>query len=130
MVLGTGTLFPLQAAAAGAGVVAADLDDADRLALGCALCAGCAVARHIALAGGFGHLLTLGGLARLAHFDSQQHLDAGLPDGIDHLVEHIKALDTVLDDGVLLAVAAQNDALTQLVHVINMVHPLAVYALE
>ena len=36
----------------------------------------------------------------------------------------------VLDDRVLLAVAAQNDALTQLVHVINMVHPLAVYTLE
>ena len=131
VVLGAGTLLPFKAAAAGAGVVAADLDDADGLALGGTLGTGCAVAGHEALTGGLGHLLPLRGRsARTAHLDGQQHLDAGLADGIDHLVEHVKALDAVLNDGVFLAVAAQRDALTQLVHVVNMVHPLAVYTLE
>ena len=52
------------------------------------------------------------------------------PDGIHHLVEHIKAFDAVFHHRVLLTVAAQRDALPQLVHVVDVVHPLAVYALE
>ena len=130
MVLGAGALFPFEAAAAGAGVVAADLDDADGLALGGTLGAGRTVAGHKALAGGLGHLLPLGGSARAAHLDGQQHLDAGFPDGINHLVEHVEALDAVLHNGILLAVAPQRDALPQLVHVVDVVHPLPVHALE
>ena len=61
MELGAGALFPLQAAAAGAGIVAADLDHPHGLALGGTLYAGGTVAGHKALTGGLGNLLPLGG---------------------------------------------------------------------
>ena len=60
MVLCTGALFPFEAAAAGAGVVPADLDDPHRLALGGTLGTGSTVAGHKALSGRLGHLLPLG----------------------------------------------------------------------
>ena len=61
MILGAGALFELQAAAAGARVVAANFDHTHRLTLGAALDAGCTVAGHKPLAGGLCHLFTLGG---------------------------------------------------------------------
>ena len=102
---GTGALFPLQAAAAGAGVVAADLDHPHRLSLGGTLDTGGAVAGRKALARGAGHLLPAGSSASLAHLDGKQHLDAGLPDGVHHLIERIKTLDPVFYHRVFLAIA-------------------------
>ena len=49
-----------------------------------------------------------------------------LADGGDHLIEHGKAFDAVLDHRVMLAVAAQAHALLELVHVVNVLHPLGV----
>ena len=174
MVLLAGALFPLEAAAAGAGIVAADLAHPHRLVGRAGHLAGCcrlgagalagqllAQGRHVGLVGGAGvgraqrgGRLRLGGRRRLgsrgglggglgrglrllgglglhrAHLDHQQHLDGVLPDGVHHLVEHVKALDAVFHHRVFLAVAAQGDALAQLVHVVDVVHPVAVDAAQ
>ena len=53
-----------------------------------------------------------------------------LADGGDHLIEHVKALDAVEHHGVFLTVGAQVDAAAQLIHVVNVVHPVAVNGLE
>ena len=53
-------------------------------------------------------------------------MDGILADRGDHLIEHGKAFDAVLDHRVMLAVAAQAHALLELVHIVDMLHPLGV----
>ena len=45
---------------------------------------------------------------------------------LDHLPEHIKRLDLVLDERIFLPVSPQSDALPQHVHRIEVIHPLGV----
>ena len=51
-------------------------------------------------------------------------------DLVDHLVKHIKSLALVFHNRVLLGVNLEADAPTQLMHGVDMVHPVAVYHLE
>ena len=48
-------------------------------------------------------------------------------DFLNHLVEHFEALLTISDDGVLLTVRFEPYAAFERVHVVDMVHPLAVH---
>ena len=48
----------------------------------------------------------------------------------DHLVEHIKALVPVFDDGILRAHRPQTDALTELIHRVDVIHPMLVDGAE
>ena len=47
-----------------------------------------------------------------------------------HLVEHVVALDLVFGDGVLVAVGAQTDAVAELIHRVDVIHPAAIHAGE
>ena len=117
--------FPFQAAAARAGIVAADLFLAsvfDRLldVIG--------NARRARLSG-LQHLFALRFFAG-AQLHRQHHARRILADGIDHRVEHIKALDSVFDDRILLAVSAQPDTALQLFAGVDVIHPLRVHVLQ
>ena len=72
----------------------------------------------------------LGRLGGDADLDGEEHLDGVLPDQVDHGVEHLAALHAELDDRVALGVGAQVDALFEVVHGVDVVHPLGVDILE
>ena len=109
----------LLAAAAGTGIVASDLLDLARLLLD----------RSVARSGSddaLGHALAL---------DLGLRLDAGgedaahrlVLDGVDHILKHGQGLLLVDVHGVLVAVGLQADALTQLGHGVDVIHPVFVH---
>ena len=58
------------------------------------------------------------------HVEEQLH--GLLLDGVDHGVVHLVALALVLDQGVALTHAAQADAILEVVHLVEVLAPLAV----
>jgi len=60
----------------------------------------------------------------------EEDADGLLHDVAGHLVEHVIAGHLVFDQGVVLAVGLEADALAELFHVVDVVHPLAVDDLE
>ena len=48
----------------------------------------------------------------------------------NHLIEHIKASHLVLNKRISLTVCLKSDTLTQLIHIIDMIHPLTVNHLK
>ena len=79
--------------------------------------------------GGLGHLLPLG-LLLGADLHRQHQMGGILPDGGDHLVEHVETLDAVHHHGILLPVGPQMDALAQLIHVVDVIHPVAIHCFQ
>ena len=63
--------------------------------------------------------------ARLIHT-----ADGILADEVNHLVEHVIAFNLIFGDGVLVAVSAQADAVAQLIHRVDVIHPAAIHAGE
>ena len=53
-----------------------------------------------------------------------------LGDAVCHRIEHIVSGHLVFNKGIALAVCLQSDTLTQLIHVIDVIHPLTVYCLK
>ncbi len=47
-----------------------------------------------------------------------------------HLVEHVIAFNLIFGDGVLVAIGAQADAVAQLIHRVDVIHPAAIHAGE
>ena len=60
----------------------------------------------------------------------EQEADGLLLDAVEHLAEHVEALALVLHQRVALGVRAQADALLQVVHLVQVLAPLAVDHLE
>ena len=120
MVLLAGAFFPLQAAAAGAGIVAADLGDLFHRLLLHAAVAGAG------LAGDLGHPLALNGGGGL-HPGDEDAAQRLLLNGGHHLLEHVITLALIFHHGVVLAVCPQADALLEFVHGVDVVHPVFVH---
>ena len=53
--------------------------------------------------------------------------DGALPYALHHLVEHIEARVAVGDDRILLAYGLQRYSLAQLIHGVDMIHPVLIY---
>ena len=72
--------------------------------------------------------LRLHGLLLFRRHDAHMVHERGdlVHDGAFHLLEHVERLDLVLSERIALTVGAQVDALAQHVHVVEMLHPLAV----
>ncbi len=75
--------------------------------------------RHLGLLGGW---LWLGGL----DLQVEQEPDRLLLEGVQHGVEHVEPLALVLDEGVALGHGPQADALLEVVHLVEVLAPLAV----
>ena len=60
----------------------------------------------------------------------EQETDGILLDGLEHFVEHVVGCHFVLDLRVSLAVCLQADTLAELIHIIDMIHPLLVDNLQ
>ncbi len=60
-------------------------------------------------------------------FDAEQHFNGILLDAPDHLLEHIEAFPLVFNNRILLPVCPKAYAILELVHGIDMVHPLLVH---
>ena len=110
-------LLVLLAAAAGAGVVRPHLA---RYPLGLGLVI------HSRRVDGLCHLLALDGLRVLPQHYVVEVRRRLVADTRYHLVEHVEALVAVLYDGVLGAHRAKADALTQLIHSVDVIHPMLV----
>lgn len=121
VILLAGTLLPLLTAAAGTGIVAADLHG---LFHGLLFRRG-ATAAHV-LHGGLGDPLPLD-LFVLLQPDGVQAADRLILDGGDHFLEHFQRFPLVDVHGVVVAVALGPDALLQIVHGVDMIHPVFVY---
>ena len=121
VILLAGALLPLQPAAAGTGIVAADLHG---LFHGLLFRRG-AVAAHV-LHGGLGDPLPLD-LFVLLQPDGVQPADGLILNGRDHFLKHIQGFPLVDVHGVVVAVALEPDALLQIVHGVDMIHPVFVY---
>ena len=113
----------LFSAAAGAGIVASDLD--------CLL--GGRARRHFAAGKALHqrlcHLLALDGRLAARH-GGQDAQHGGLLDVGDHVVKHICTDETVLGDGIALCIGVQPDAVLQLFHRVEVIHPLLVHRAE
>ena len=59
-----------------------------------------------------------------------QHSDGVLLNGGDHTVKHIKCGHLVLNNRISLSISSQTNTLAENLHVINVIHPLAVNALQ
>ena len=66
----------------------------------------------------------------LLYADVEQNADCLLGDGSRHGLEHLVSIHLILNNRISLAVSLQADALTQLVHIIDMAHPLVVDHLQ
>ena len=66
------------------------------------------------------------GLVGDLHVEVEQEADRLLLDALHHRGEHVVGLALVFHDRVALAVAAQTDALLQVVHLVEVLAPLAV----
>ena len=120
MVLGALAVLPLQARAAGAGIIWIDLlgRALDRFLLG----------RIIAV-----RARDLGGrlaLHLLLTAQVQQSPDRVFLYRGGHVVEHVIARHLVLNQRISLAISLQADALTQLLHVVDVIHPMPVDDLQ
>ena len=62
--------------------------------------------------------------------EGQHHSGGILTDGGDHLVEHIEALQAVFHYRVMLGVGSQPDAPLQLLHGVDVVHPLGIHVFQ
>ena len=86
---------------------------------------------HRAIAAGgtgdLGHPLALHGLGVGLHPHDEHAAHRLLLNGRDHLLEHGVALALVLHHRIVLAVSPQADALAQLGHVVQMLHPVLVH---
>ena len=114
-------LLVFQAAAAGARIIGADLvgRGADGRFLDGALVAAGG-------AGLLGHLFPFDFLVG-AHLNQEQPANGLLSDGLNHCLEHLVAFLFIGHHRVMLAVSPQADALLQIVHGIDVVHPVFVY---
>ena len=59
-----------------------------------------------------------------------QHTESILLDRIDHFIKHIKGIHLVLNNRISLSISCQSNTLTKDFHIINMIHPFAVNALQ
>ena len=50
-----------------------------------------------------------------------------LLDGRNHLIEHIKSLFLICHNGICLPISPKANAIAQLIHVVDMFHPLAIH---
>ena len=75
------------------------------------------------------HLGDFFSLYLLLYFDMEEDTDGFLHDIAVHLVEHVVSGDLVLDKRIMLSERLQANALTQLVHIVDVIHPLSVYDL-
>ena len=66
----------------------------------------------------------------LLYANVEQNTDCLLGDGSRHGLEHLVGIHLILNNRISLAVSLQADTLTQLVHVIDMAHPLVVDHLQ
>ncbi len=80
--------------------------------------------RRIGLFQSCGGTLTLFGFRH--EFDSQDQLRGVFADCGDHFIEHVIAFDSIFDNRVFLAVGTKVHSLTELVHIVDMVHPFLV----
>ena len=60
----------------------------------------------------------------------EQKTDGILLDGLEHFVKHVVSCHLVLNLRVSLAVCLQADTLAELIHIIDMIHPLLVDNLQ
>ena len=65
----------------------------------------------------------------LLYFDMEQYTDRLFHDIAVHLIEHVVAGDLVLDKRIVLSKGLQADTLAELVHIVDVIHPLSVYDL-
>ena len=56
----------------------------------------------------------------------EQSTDRSLCDGIRHLTEHIVSLHLILNQRISLSISLKSDSLTELIHIINMIHPTCI----
>ena len=77
--------------------------------------------------GHFGYLLTF---YFLLNTYMEQETDGILLDGLEHFVKHVVSCHLVLNLRVSLAVCLQADTLAELIHIIDMIHPLLVDNLQ
>ena len=75
-------------------------------------------------------LLPLRKVVVLGHLDQGQGPDSIFTHPVHHGFEHTEPFDLVLGEGVSLAVTSQADPLSQLIHVVQMILPLAIQDLE
>ena len=88
----------------------------------------CLGRRGVAVGSGYlGCRLTLN---LLLYTNVEQNADSLLGDRCRHSLEHLVSAHLVLNNRVSLAVSLQANTLTQLVHIINVAHPLVVDHLQ
>src|SRR4051812_18671377 len=73
-----------------------------------------------------GQLLGVRLLVLDGHLEVEHEADGLLLDAVHHRGEHVEALALVLDQGVALRVGAEVDALAEVVHLVEVLAPLAV----
>ena len=76
---------------------------------------------------GSGHLRDLLTFDLLLHLYMVHHPQRVFLDGTGHGIEHVIAFHLIHNLRILLPVCGKADALTQLVHIVNMVHPVTVH---
>ena len=96
----------------------------DRCGLAWLLFHGAVAADILGHAGG--HALTLD-LLVLLHADGVQAAHRLLLNGGDHLLEHLEGLLFIGDDRVGLGIGAQADALAQILHRVDVIHPVLIH---
>ena len=60
----------------------------------------------------------------------EHHLQRIILDGSCHLIEHIVSDHLVLDKRILLSICCKPDRLPQLIHIIDVVHPVCIHRLQ
>ncbi len=60
------------------------------------------------------------------NMNTEQHTNSILFDAVDHFLEHVKALELVFINRITLRKCLKTDALTKLIHVVDVVHPLCI----
>ena len=56
----------------------------------------------------------------------EQHSDRLLTDILGHLIKHLVTAELVLHQRISLAIGLQAHTLTELIHIVNVIHPLPV----
>ena len=109
-------VFILLSTAAGTGIVGIDLGMLSGLGTG-----GCGII--LVGACDLSHLLTL---HLTLNADTVKHGDGIGADGLVHGIDHVVAGHLVFIHGIALAICLKSDTLAQLIHVIDLFHPLSV----
>ena len=110
------TLFELLAASARARIVRVDF-----LYLTYLRCTRCRIVTV-----GSGYLCCRLTLDFLLNTDVEQDADGLLGDGCSHCLKHLVSTHLVLNNRISLAVSLQADTLTQLIHIVDVAHPLVI----